>query len=167
MSHLRIKFYGSQVGGKIVTPHSYTGSPLTLLRHDILSALGFYMFMPFIVVPISPWRSGELCELYPSLANVFCMAIHFILFLMQSAFLASIPVWPLFPAWCIVVGVAGFWAVNQGICYVLNGSKMRYDSDPKYAKSRKEHQHEQWVFLNGVAVGYVLGFVSENYVWLI
>ncbi|RDW84800.1 hypothetical protein BP6252_02390 [Coleophoma cylindrospora] len=30
---------------------------------------------------------------------------------------------------------------------------MEYQSDPKYAVPRKEHEHEQWVFLNGVAVG--------------
>ena len=142
-----------------MTPHSYTGSPLALLRHDVFSALGLWLFTPFIVVPLSPWRSGELCELYPSLKNIFCIALHCILVVMQLLFLASMWVWPLFPLWCVIIGVAGFWAVNQGICYVLNGSKMRYHSDPKYAKWDKKHEHEQWIFLNGVAVGYVVSTI--------
>ncbi len=49
-----------------------------------------------------------------------------------------------------------FWLINQGICYFLNGSKMRYPSNPKFAEAKEEHKHEQWIFLNGVAVGYVL-----------
>jgi hypothetical protein len=28
-----------------------------------------------------------------------------------------------------------------------------WKSDPIYAKATKEHEHEQWIFLNGVAVG--------------
>jgi hypothetical protein len=37
----------------------------------------------------------------------------------------------------------------------LNGSQMRYPSNPKYAEKKPEHAHEQWIFLNGVAVGYI------------
>jgi hypothetical protein len=51
-------------------------------------------------------------------------------------------------------GIAGFMFTNWLICKLLNGSKETYTSDEKYAKARPEHAHEQWVFLNGVAVGY-------------
>lgn len=141
----------------MVTAHSYTGSPMVLLRQDILSALSFYMFLPFIVWPLRPTRSGNLCELDPSAANLLDMSLHLILIMMQFPFIMSMPFWiflPL-PIMTFVIGVAIFWAINQAICYVLNGSKMRYESDPKYAVRRKEHEHEQWIFLNGVAVGYV------------
>jgi len=32
---------------------------------------------------------------------------------------------------------------------------MPFVSKPEYSMNRKEHKHEQWIFLNGVAVGYV------------
>lgn len=148
-----IKFYGSQVGGQTVTPHSYTSSPAILVRHDLLTAFSLFWFLPFIVWPLNPTRSGQLCELYPSIPNLWNMFLHLILILMQLPFVLSVPLWVFFPVSWVLVGVAVFWAVNQGICYVLNGSRMRYESDPKFATLEKEHAHEQWIFLNGVAVG--------------
>jgi hypothetical protein len=154
MAH-QTKFYGSQVGGSGVTPRSYTGSPLKLLRQDLASAFRFGLFLPFIVYPFTPLGSGPLCELYPSWVNLWSMFLHVILIIMQLPFILSIPFWVFFPLWTVIIGVAVFWAVNQGICYLLNGSKMRYPSNPKYAEKKAEHAHEQWIFLNGVAVGYV------------
>jgi hypothetical protein len=150
-----IKFYGSQVGGKNVTPHSYTDSPLVLLRQDTWSAAILSPYLQFIVRPLQPWRSGELCELYPSWANLWCIFLHIILGVMQLAFLLSVPFWFVFfvPLTTIICGVGVFWSINQGICYILNGPGMECRSDPKYAKASEEHEHEQWIFLNGVAVG--------------
>ncbi|TVY82912.1 hypothetical protein LSUE1_G001896 [Lachnellula suecica] len=147
------KFYGSQVGGKSVTPHSYTGSPLELLRHDIFSALGFYDLLFNIVFPINPCGSGEFCELYPSFANLWAMFLHLVLILMQLPFILSVPFWLLFPGWVVLLGILGFGVVNKAVCFLLNGSRLRFRSNPKYAGLKKEHEHEQWIFLNGVAVG--------------
>ncbi|TVY26227.1 hypothetical protein LHYA1_G004921 [Lachnellula hyalina] len=147
------KFYGSQVGGKRVTPHSYTGSPLELLRHDILSAFSFYKLLPNIILPLNPCRSGEFCELYPSAANLWAMFLHLILFCMQLPFILSIPFWLVFPVWMVVIGVVVFALVNNAICFLLNGSRGRFVSEPKYTEMKAEHEHEQWIFLNGVAVG--------------
>jgi hypothetical protein len=148
------KFYGSQVGGKVVTPHSYTGSPLQLLRQDVASAFKFWLFLPFIVYPFTPLFSGPLCELYPSASNLWSMFLHIILIIMQVPFLLSIPFWVFFPLWSVLLGVAIFWLINQGFCYLLNGSQMEYPSDPKFAAAKEEHATERWIFLNGVAVGY-------------
>jgi len=81
------------------------------------------------------------------------MFLHFILVLIQLPFILSIPFWVLLPVPVILFGCAGFWVVNSTIAYLLNGSQMRFASDPKYAEARKEHEREQWIFLNGVAVG--------------
>jgi hypothetical protein len=151
MTH--INFYGSQVGGEVVIPHSYTGSPPELLRHDIWTALAFWKLLPSIVWPLKPNSSGSFCELYPSKANLRDMFLHLILVLIQLPFVLSVPLWVFFPVPGIIAGVAVFWLINSGICYLLNGPNMRYASDPKYAEVRKEHEHEQWIFLNGVAVG--------------
>jgi hypothetical protein len=150
------KFYGSQVGGEKLTVHSYTGSPLKLLRHDVLCALQFFMFLPFIVWPLKPHGSRELCELYPSAANLWAMFLHLILCFMQLPFILSVPFWVFFPVWWVLGCVTVFMVVTQGICYLLNGSRMEYPSNPKYAEAKKEHEHEQWIFLNGVAVGWVI-----------
>lgn len=53
-----------------------------------------------------------------------------------------------------------FGLVNKVICKFLNGDGIEYPSNPKYAEAREEHKHEQWVFLNGVAVGYVTSRLS-------
>jgi hypothetical protein len=150
----QIKFYGSQVGGSIVTPHSYTGSPLKLLRQDFASAFKFWLFLPFIVYPFTPFGSGPLCELYLSPANLWSMFLHVILIILQLPFILSIPLWVFLPVWTVIIGVVVFLAVNQVIWYLLNGTQMRYPSNPKYAERKPEHAHEQWIFLNGVAVGY-------------
>ncbi|KAH8588240.1 hypothetical protein B0O99DRAFT_525448 [Bisporella sp. PMI_857] len=151
----QIKFYGSQVGGKVVTPHSYTGSPAELLRSDIWSALKAATMLPYIVWPLRPTGSGEFCELYPSWANLYNIFLHVVLVFMQLPFILSVPFWVIVPlplSW-IVAGVTVFFMVNHGICYLLNGPQMRYESDPKYTQLAKAHKHEQWIFLNGVAVG--------------
>jgi hypothetical protein len=147
------RFYGSQVGGPNLTPHSYTGSPLDLLQHDILTAFKFICFMPFIVWPLKPYGSGELCELYPSGPNLWAIFLHVILVIMQLPFILSVPFWVLFPMWWVVLAVAAFMVVNKAICYLLNGSSMEFPSNPKFAEAKEEHKHEQWIFLNGVAVG--------------
>jgi hypothetical protein len=151
----RIKFYGSQIGSQATIPKPYTDSPLTLLRSDILSALGFYLFLPFIVMPVTPQLSGPLSELYLSAANIWSMFLHLILVCMQVPFILSIPFWVLFPVWSVLIGVGIFWAVNQGICYLLNGNKMKVWSEAKYTEKKEERKNEQWLFLNGVAVGYI------------
>jgi len=149
------RFYGSQVGGKVVTPHSYTDSPAVLIRHDLWTALKFFMLLPYIVFPLTPQGSAQFCELYPSGANLYNIFLHLVLVLMQLPFILSIPFWIIMPVplFWILAGVTVFFTVNHGICYLLNGPKMRYESDPKYSTVRKEHAHEQWIFLNGVAVG--------------
>jgi hypothetical protein len=83
------------------------------------------------------------------------MFLHFILIIMQLPFILSVPFWIFFPVWSVLGGVVVFGLINQGICYLLNGSQMRYPSNPKFVEQKKEHEHEQWIFLNGVAVGYV------------
>ncbi|PBP17331.1 hypothetical protein BUE80_DR011899 [Diplocarpon rosae] len=152
LSSKKIKFYGSQVGGSYTTPHPYTGSPFALLQQDIMSAFQFILFLPSVVFPLTPLRSGPLCELYPSLANLYDMFLHGILIGMQVPFILSMPFWILLPVWWVVMGVMVFIGLNESICYLLNGKDMEVRSSPHFAEERG-HEHEQWIFLNGVAVG--------------
>ena len=150
-----IKFYGSQVGGTTNVPHSYTEAPFILLGQDILSALKFIALAPLVFLPLTPASSGHLCELYPSLANFYDIFLHFVLVLIQVPFLLSIPLWLFLPGWTVLIGFAGFLACNQAVCWLLNGGKIEHWSNPKYTKNVKEHEHECWIFMNGISVGWV------------
>lgn len=149
-------FYGSQVGGSATTPYPYTGSPWLLLQQDIASAFSLILLLPYIVFPLTPLDSGPLCELYPSAANLYDISLHLILIVLQLPFVLSVPFWVLFPVWWVLIGIAGFWAVNEAICYLLNGKETEIWSTEGYAERKRKHEHEQWIFLNGVAVGFVL-----------
>ncbi|KAG4436491.1 hypothetical protein IFR05_008032 [Cadophora sp. M221] len=81
------------------------------------------------------------------------MFLHGILIIMQLPFVLSVPFWLMFPLWWVVGGVVGFVMVSQSICYLLNGKDMKVQSKKEFAERKEEHAHEQWIFLNGVAVG--------------
>ena len=159
LSHAKhIKFHGSQIGSQATIPLPYTDSPLTLLRSDILAALRFYLFLPFIIMPLRPQLSGSLSELYPSASNLWSMFLHLILVCMQLPFILSIPFWVFFPVWSVLIGVGIFWVINRGIWHLLNGKDMATWSEAKFTTGKEVRKNEQWIFLNGVAVGYVLYF---------
>lgn len=80
------------------------------------------------------------------------MFLHVVLIVLQLPFLLSIPFWIFLPVWMVVLGVGVFLLVNKGIWYLLNGREIECHSNPAYA-SNEGHEHEQWIFLNGVAVG--------------
>lgn len=73
--------------------------------------------------------------------------------LLQLAFILVLPLGIIFPVWITALGVGGFMTLKWALCKLLNGKDITFHSDQKYAKARPEHAHEQWVFLNGVAVG--------------
>lgn len=149
------KFFGSQIGSKSVVNYSYTDMPWKLLAADIYSFLTFSWAIPYVLLPITPADSGELDELSPTRQNIFCIVIHFILCVLQLAFILLLPLALLFPVWTVALAAALFALVNYGFCSLLNGKSTEYHSDPQYAAELPEHAHEQWIFINGVAVGYV------------
>jgi hypothetical protein len=70
-------------------------------------------------------------------------------------FVISIPVAIFMPFNTIILGLGAFWVVNKSLCYPLNGSDSRLYSNPKYTGVySEEHAEEQWIFLNGIGVGY-------------
>lgn len=56
-----------------------------------------------------------------------------------------------------------FVMVSESICFLLNGKDMQVQSKEEFAERRKEHEHEQWIFLNGVAVGFVPPLLQLNH----
>lgn len=147
------EFYRSQIGGDSVISYGYTDDPSKLLFKDIYYFFKYSWALPWIVWPLSPCSSGPLAELYPSPRNIFCIFIHVVLIILQLAFLVGCLFMFIFPMWMSVFYVAAFALLNWILSRMLNGRQITYTSDEKYAKAKPEHAHEQWIFLNGVAVG--------------
>ncbi|KAJ6441169.1 alpha/beta-Hydrolase [Purpureocillium lavendulum] len=147
------EFYRSQIGGTAVINYCYTDQPWRLFVKDVYFFFVYIWALPWVLLPIRPCGSDELDELYPSLPNLFCILMHLILVALQLAFVLVLPLGILFPIWTVAGAVAAFMTVNWALCLLLNGFETTYRSDEKYAAARPEHAHEQWVFLNGVAVG--------------
>lgn len=147
------EFYRSQIGGTSVINYSYTDFPVTLLFKDVYYFFVYIWALPWIVLPLGPCGSGELDELYPSWNNMLCVSVHAILGILQLVFVFVLPVALVLPLWLSAVAVSAFLTLNWALCKLLNSKQVTFQSDEKYAKPRPGHAHEQWVFLNGVAVG--------------
>lgn len=158
-----ITFLPSQLGnGGSRLPLPYTSSPAKLLFSDIILCLSSLRYFLGVVRPVQPFRSGELDELYPSLQNLQCIAIHGFLIVYQLIFIFTLPICILIPSIGGFIYVAVVVVINQAICRVLNGkesvlvSKVNLDN-----QKRPEHAKEHWVFINGVAVGLVFEEIIE------
>ncbi|KAK3346714.1 hypothetical protein B0T25DRAFT_286021 [Lasiosphaeria hispida] len=149
----RTRFLGSQVGDKSVINYSYTDMPWRLMAWDVYYFFKFIWALPHILVPMRPTDSGHLAELSFTRGNIFCIAVHIVLCVLQLGFIAAIPALILLPIWTAVVALGLFFLVNHGLCTLINGEDVEYHSDPQYAPALPEHAHEQWIFINGVAVG--------------
>ncbi|CAK7237007.1 hypothetical protein SBRCBS47491_009830 [Sporothrix bragantina] len=155
-------FFGSQLGGQSVINYSYTDLPWKLLAFDVYNFFRLAWALPYIVWPVTPADSGALAELAPTWANLWCITVHAVLIVLQLVFLVGIvPAACLLPVWVAAGIVALCLGVNHVLCaLLLNGGlsalfhgSTTCKSNPECAAARPEHAHEQWVFLNGVAVG--------------
>ncbi|RYP62855.1 hypothetical protein DL771_009549 [Monosporascus sp. 5C6A] len=147
------KVFGSQIGGESVINYSYTDMPFKLFSKDIFYFFYYAGYLPWIVRPMRPCDGGSFDELELTWENTWCIFIHVILVIIQTAFILALPWMFLFPAWIVVVGVALFLGFNKLFCRTLNGSSIVFHSDAECAPTLAEHEHEQWIFINGVAVG--------------
>jgi hypothetical protein len=135
---------------------SYNSSPFSLLGYDITLISSIFRYIPGTILPLKPTLSGPLDELYPSRANLWCIFLHLLYTTVQLAFLVSL-FFCVFPTvGIVVVYILLFCLLNHAMCrFSLNGrarfitSNVDLGQFPKYDK-------EKWMFINGVAVGYVV-----------
>ncbi|KAK0725340.1 hypothetical protein B0H67DRAFT_482592 [Lasiosphaeris hirsuta] len=154
----KTRFLGSQVGDKSVINYSYTDMPWRLIAWDVYYFFKFIWALPHILVPMRPTDSDHLAELSFTRGNIFCIAVHIVLCVLQLGFIAAIPALILLPIWTAIIALGVFFLVNHGLCALINSENVEYNSDPQYAPALPEHAHEQWIFINGVAVGYGIIF---------
>lgn len=150
-----VDFYGSQVDSQTVINYSYTDKPSRLLLWDIYYFFYYIWALPYIILPWKPFDSGDLSELAPTRANIWCVLIHVVLALLQLVMIICLPpVALILPLWTTLLVVAVFVAVNVGLCSLINAKEVLFHSDPEYAApGQDKFAHEQWIFLNGVACG--------------
>ncbi|GAB1317594.1 DUF676 domain-containing protein [Madurella fahalii] len=147
------KFFGSQIGGKSAINYSYTDMPWRLMAYDVYYFFKHFWAIPFIVWPLSPADSGELSELSFTSKNMYAVAVHVVLVILQLGFIAALPSLVTVPVWTAVAAITLFMSVNRVLANLLNGDRVEYSSDEKYAPALPEHAHEQWIYINGVAAG--------------
>ena len=149
---MALQFRPSQIGGGGNVPLPYTTSPMTLLWNDFCLILRSLRYVPGIVLPLSPLRSGLLDELNHSPENLKILAIHAALIVGQLAFIVSLPFCIMLPIAWFVFYFAAVILVNAAICNYLNGPN-RFLTSRTPLTPLSEHQDEFWVFINGVSVG--------------
>lgn len=164
---MAVEFFGSQIGGQSEAPLVYTGSPWSLFISDVLLFLRWSPYLINIILPLWPWPSRELDELYPkSLSNIIDIVLHSILFVAQALFLISLPFLSTVSFIFYVAYIGAFMALNTAVCKLLNGripDEGLKSTEDDQSRAWKPHPEESWIFLNGVAVGYVILCVNHVY----
>lgn len=162
---MAVNFYGSQNNRETVAPLSYTGNPWRLFISDCQLFFQWSPYLLNIVLPLWPCPSYGLDELYPSLPNIYDILLHTILLVAQTLFLISLPFLITIPFVFYIFYIGVFLALNMSVCKLLNG-KIPEDglrsTEDEYSESWERHDDESWIFLNGVAVGYVSISVSQR-----
>lgn len=150
-------FFRSQEGGQTERPLTHTGSPWRLFVSDIRLFFRNILYIPCIFLPLYPWLSGPMDELYPSQANLTDIAFHCVLFVAQLGFLTSlIPLLMYLPVWIYLLYIATVLGLNALVCLHFN-KDIPYDglksTEDKYSRKWTPHDDEYWIFLNGICVG--------------
>ncbi|KAH7263623.1 hypothetical protein BKA59DRAFT_466469 [Fusarium tricinctum] len=156
-SHLPYIEPPSHVGLKAIEiPPPYTGTPWLIFISDVKLFFQNIFYLPYLFIPLYPWHSGSLCEMYPSWDNLTDIALHLLLSVAQLTFLVSLVTLAFLPAFTYIGFIAVFLAVNEFICWHFNNgipsSGLRSKEDA-ITRRWPRHDDEAWIFLNGICVG--------------
>ena len=149
-------FLHSQEGEETELPLTYTGSPWQLFASDVRLFFANILYIPFIFLPLYPWPSGPLDELYPTWANMIDIALHCFLFVVQLSFLISLPLLIIYPVSIYVLYIAIVLILNALVCFHFNRgipAEGLRSTDDEYSQQWESHDDEAWIFLNGICVG--------------
>ncbi|KAM5363053.1 hypothetical protein ACJZ2D_012238 [Fusarium nematophilum] len=150
------EFFGSQIGGETERPLAYTGSPWHLFTNDIKLFFRNILYLPCIFLPLFPYPTGPLDELYPTLANLRDLALHYVLFVIQLGFLISLPFIAYLPLSLFILYVGVVLGLNVLVCRLLNGGIPEdglKSTEDHFSRTWEPHDDEYWIFLNGICVG--------------
>lgn len=142
-------------------PPETTENPHYRAWKDIVSVFQLSNLLLFnVIFPLTPLRSGDLCELYPSWANLRDVVLQTLLIIIQLILLVTLPLMVV-ACWMLpgVVNVAYFvifLVVTLLVMRILNGPSLRNCllGEPKTRKAVNK-EGELWFYINGIATGYV------------
>lgn len=140
----------------IKLPPPYTGTPWKIFVSDVKLFFKNFFYLPYLFIPLYPWHSGALCELYPSPENLIDIALHVILSIIQLAFLVSLFTLAFLPTFTYIGYIAVFFLLNELVCWHFNKGIPRSglkSTEDALSQSWPRHDDEVWIFLNGICVG--------------
>ncbi|KAL2872842.1 uncharacterized protein BJX67DRAFT_376625 [Aspergillus lucknowensis] len=140
-------------------PSDTDSNPFRWVWEDIDSVFRLAMLIPRILLPLGPFPSGKLDELYPSLRNMRDLALQVFLVISQVFLLLSLPV-SVLALWALpFVAPAAFYTAFTGITLIvirlLNGPPTGRSliGVPK-SRPPVNDESELWFFVNGIATGH-------------
>ncbi|KAL2793141.1 hypothetical protein BJX66DRAFT_232910 [Aspergillus keveii] len=140
-------------------PSDMDSNPFRWVWEDICSVPRLANLIPRIILPLGPFSSGKLDELYPSLPNLWALALQIFLVISQVILLFTFPV-GLLALWALpLVAHAAFYTafavVTSIVVRLLNGppSGRSLIGVPK-TRPPVNDESELWFFINGIATGY-------------
>lgn len=134
-----------------------TTSPFSLFCSDVVLVLQNLGYFSGTFLPLTPYGSGALDELYPSIQNISIIIIHIFLFFFELGFVLSMPFFVFFfvgAGWVTYCGLVA--PILYMVCLYLNGTEKSgriVCSDPSILEGYDKKEDEVWLFVNGVAVG--------------
>ncbi|KAL3456200.1 hypothetical protein BJX64DRAFT_281532 [Aspergillus heterothallicus] len=140
-------------------PSDMDSNPFRWVWEDICSVLRLANLIPRIILPLGPFPSGKLDELYPSLPNLWALALQIFLVISQVLLIFSFP-FALLAFWALplVAHFAFYMAfaiVTSIIVRLLNGPPSgRSLIGVPTTRPPVNDESELWFFINGVATGY-------------
>jgi len=146
------------------SPIPYTGNPLLLCWSDILLFFKCSSAILGICHPLTQWHCGDLDELYPSVPNLLCLALHGFLIALQTAFLVSLPFLVTYSVGTAILYISAMLVLNFLLCLLLNGTAPSSNSTVDLGNDAERFSHESWIYLNGVSTGYVLFSILQVYI---
>lgn len=141
-------------------------NPFRLVWDDILSVFQLSRLLPLIILPLAPFNSGPLDELYPSWSNMSALTLHMALLPIQLSMIVTLPLmavlfWFL-PGFVHLLYFVSFIAVTFLFTRFLNGPPTTESliGLPPDGVDAVNDEHELWFFINGVATGSVFWYQS-------
>lgn len=136
-------------------------NPIRLLCNDIYSVFRLSGLLFFVIIPVWPWPSGPLDELYLNGPNVRDLILHIHLVITQILLIITLPIFSvLFVAFPTFVHIFFFetgWLATKTVTWLLNGSSTTQCLvGVPTNRQPVNDESELWFFINGIATGYSL-----------
>lgn len=129
-------------------------SPCRLFIKDAGVLIANLRYMPLLFMPSK--TSNADSEMAMSAANTRDQVLQFLIFVLELLLLLlAIPALVVLPGIITALVVALCYMIIWAMTKPMQGPKIVYSKmDEATVESAKEHEHERWLFINGIATGH-------------